>query len=393
MNEMILTKDLFEEQDKTKTITIDRSKSRLRTEQELQLIDINNINLAKLLEYEVNEEIIKLRYETLGLFEVDQLRKESVLKKYIFLVQLGRIDNYINSNVTLLLDKENLMYDLNYNPVFLHRGYLNKMEPEKSSAEEFLNFYKALILSLFSNKYSIEDILNSNFTINDNNTFSNKIIELDSLNDLIEYLLTLHNEELKLEKETKILAPKNKFNFYKYFTFIFTIISVAGIIFSFVYYNQTYKYEQDLLFSSHLINQEKYQEGISYVEEIEVDKIPVEYKYALAKAQINIEPLENEKKELLLKSLTPSSATEFYDYWIYLGRGNYTEAYDNAKVIGNKDLVIYCLLKEKDYLLTTNKVDAQEKQNRLSQIDSELDDLMPEEEVEENEEKEDSSNE
>src|SRR5699024_10290165 len=143
--------------------------------------------------------------------------------------------------------------------------------------------------------------------------------------------------------------------------------------------------------------QEEYSSVIDTLHKSNHEKMPRIVQYELASSYIVNESLTEEQRKNIQGNITLQSDKRYFLYWIDIGRGNYQEAIDTARVLEDRDLIVFSLLKQREYVKTDPSLSGKEREDELKQIQQEIDEYMyemeeaekkAEEELEESEEAE-----
>src|SRR5699024_5831622 len=90
--------------------------------------------------------------------------------------------------------------------------------------------------------------------------------------------------------------------------------------------------------------QEEYSSVVDTLRKYNHEKMPRVVQYQLATDYVVNESLKEEQRQNVRNTITLQSDRKYFLYWIAMGRGNYQEAIDTARLLEDRDLIIYGLL-------------------------------------------------
>src|SRR5699024_2005813 len=112
------------------------------------------------------------------------------------------------------------------------------------------------------------------------------------------------------------------------------------------------------------------------------EKMPRVVQYQLATAYVVNESLKEEQRQNVRNTITLQSDRKYFLYWIDMGRGNYQEAIDTARLLEDRDLIIYGLLNLREGVKTDQSLSGSEREEELAEIEREIDEYQKEMEEE-----------
>ena len=140
--------------------------------------------------------------------------------------------------------------------------------------------------------------------------------------------------------------------------------------------------------------EEEYSSVVDTLSKYNHDKMPKVVQYELATSYVVNESLTEEQRQNIQNTITLQSDRKYLLYWIDIGRGNYQDAIDHARLLEDRDLIVYGLLKLREDVKADQALSGAEREEELNKIEQEIDEYeneMEEEqrEAEEAEEEED----
>jgi type VII secretion protein EssB len=101
-------------------------------------------------------------------------------------------------------------------------------------------------------------------------------------------------------------------------------------------------------------------------------KLSPSVQYILATSYVNMDSLTKKQKQEITNNLSPKSSTNTLLYWIDLGRGQFSQALDLAKNIGDNQLTLYAYTKLYDATKADNNLSGSTKQERLTNYEQNI---------------------
>ena len=147
------------------------------------------------------------------------------------------------------------------------------------------------------------------------------------------------------------------------------LIAVGFIIFH-MFYVETYK-DAVIALGQNFVRQ-NYSECITAMSNIPVERMTTTQQYMLALSYVRSENISKEQKENVLATLSENDTPTRLTYWIHLGRWETEEALDNAMQLSDGQLQIYAYLKEKMHVEGDTSLSGSEKQERIDEIEKQI---------------------
>ncbi|MFD1850868.1 type VII secretion protein EssB [Oceanobacillus bengalensis] len=315
-----------------------------------------------LLTYEVNQE--DKRWE--------QVKKLNRNEKLRLLCNVGKLDQYLSSRITFFLHPDNLVFDDNLIPRLIYRGIRDIVPPFHMNENEFLKQYKCLVIALFTKKYSFDQLYNGSLQNAKDTEFERKIIEIEDLKNLKDYLFESYLSEQKKTERTMEIVPIKRFRLFKQLSIIMIIVSIflaaPLIYFGFI----KIPFQENVLASHGEFLANDYGGVISTLQGEDPDSLPMETKYILAQSYINVENLSDQEKEVILKNVSLKSDENYLLYWIYNGLGRFDDSIEKAKYMDDPQLVMYSLIKKIEQAKNNPDLTGTERDKLVNDLQEEL---------------------
>lgn len=309
------------------------------------------------------------KQEYKGFEEMKAERRDVIL---VNLIDCARFID-ISQNYKVSLNPKNIFYDI-HNRVFLMERDVYA-RGEEFRLENFLAQYKAVIGFALQKKYSFEDYFEGGLDLLKKDKFLSKILEMNTVDEIADYLYEEYKAVVKLYENTKISVDKKKNSHRKVWLGIASgllVIALAWIGFWRFYVKP---YETAVIQANRDYIRINYSGVTEDFKNVKLSRLTVEDKYILAFSYVQCESLTGEQKENIINALSMDTNVKVLDYWIYLGRLNTAMAQDLAQQISDNDLLLYAYLKEKNMVEEDNTISGSNKESRLEALQGKIDKL------------------
>ena len=111
---------------------------------------------------------------------------------------------------------------------------------------------------------------------------------------------------------------------------------------------------------------------IDTLSSVEIDRMNTHTKYILAESYINSEYLTAEQKENILSDIAPNGNERLLDYWIYIGRTEYTEAENIAMQLSDDEMLLYAYMKEQNQIEINTTMSGEDKKAALAVLEEKI---------------------
>lgn len=302
----------------------------------------------------------------------EDVRKLDRNDKLRLLCNLARFKTCLSTRMTFFLHPDNLIVDDNLIPSIVYRGIRDLVPPYHFDEEKFTLQYKCLIIAVFSNKYSFDELYAGSLTNAADTEFERQVNEMNDLDALIK-LVNDHYLKEKIESEKKLqVVPKKQFRLFKRLTFAMIALSVLLAI------PLAYLAFAKIPFQRHLLEADRYFISTDYanvINELEAqnpEKLPDASKYVLASSYIYSEFRNERVRDDILKNVSLKSDPNYLLYWIYNGRGDFGRAIDLAKFIDDPRLIMYGLSKQIEKAKKDPTLSGTERENKVQKYEEQL---------------------
>ncbi|USK58765.1 type VII secretion protein EssB [Peribacillus asahii] len=370
----------------TVQIIFQREKIRLDDALEMEMLKYSDPSIKK--EITLTEAELKLSIETPSSFlPFTQLKKKDEKSRWIFASQLiKKVENHSLNRLHVIVCPENIVVDESLTPYFLHYGVKESLPPYEKDEERLLQELRATVAEIVDKKYSFFQYLSLYQTL-ELSPIAAKILAASNINELQERIRE-HLTVLEQRAKEEITVTKKKWNVTRYTALGLLIALVPALLFSLYTLVLAQPKQSAFINSQEAFLKNQYSEVITSLLDYEVEDMPNVVQYQLAQSYIMISKdleLKDYQKDTLQQIITLQTDPQYYNYWIQIGRGNAKEALDIAYSLEDISIIIYGLYQYKKEVKADDELKAEEKQQKLKEIQSELDEY--EREWEEEQEK------
>ncbi|MDQ0880887.1 type VII secretion protein EssB [Peribacillus sp. V2I11] len=347
-----------------------RAKLSMQDPLELQLIHEADDALQK--NIVVTEDEVQIRVNPPASFFVFTKAKEkNLMGRWLSSYQiLKKIRNHELSRLQLVVCPENIVFDSGLAPYFLHYGVKDSLPPYEHNQDELFKETKATISALVDGQYTFEEYLLYHKTLKLSNE-SQSILASGTWDELSTVIQDRINA-LEKEQKTFVHIPEKKWKTGRY-TLWGTVIVLVPLLWFTIYTLFFSQPKQDAYVeSSESFLKQKYSEVIDQLENYDPKNMPYVVQYELAKSYVTYEPLEGVARKNVENAITLQTDSQYLLYWIYIGRGMSEDAIDLARIMEDRELIMYGLVNQKEQIKLDDKLSGEEKETQIKEIDTEL---------------------
>ncbi|MFL2101362.1 type VII secretion protein EssB [Desemzia sp. FAM 23991] len=360
------------------TVALIKSAANLKNEQQLAVLKVPEPYFLPCT-YEVTEDKLLFHYaiERPGYTaqDIQALDNTDKLKAVVNLLSIERFSSF---PYTFFLHPENIYYDYNLIPSIAYRGIKEQMPPTEMNDVFLLRNLKSYIISLFQTQYNFTDLYEGNLENITGNEFIMHIKNAETFNQLAEYLKLIYHQKTQEDKLKYQKVDKKKYTWSRQLSIWFgaaLVIALAALIY-FVFIRSPF--QNRLLQADAYFVQNNYSEVVSTLNPVDHTDLPVTQKYILAYSVVQGQNFNEEQKKVILNNVSLKSDTNYLDFWVHIGRGDFEEAIDVAKKIGDYDLILYGLVQIREQIVNNPDLTGEEREEQLSQYENQYDEYTKE---------------
>lgn len=374
------------EQDKIEFV-FQRAKLRLRDELEVNLLKTINPEYNK--EFELTDDQLMIRfYPPPSYSPFHKIRSKSIQAKCQLAYNIvQQVENHALQRLKLIVSPKNMMFDQGLVPHFFHYGIRESLPPYQEDKERVWLETKAIVATIMDQRYDYETYIEHYETVDLSKT-TKSIMEATTFT----HLYTLIEENIAKDvayEKTVIHIPARRWKFNRYSLFILTVLLIPAIIYTIYAVGFKIPETEAYVESNKYFLKEEYSSVVETLEKYNQEKMPYVVQYELASAYIANESLTEAQKDNVQHTITLQSDKKYFLYWIHIGRGESQEAIDTARLLEDRDLIIYGLLKQREQIKADQSLSGSEREEELKDLEQEMQeykDEMEQEELEQEEE-------
>ncbi|MDR7074428.1 type VII secretion protein EssB [Fictibacillus barbaricus] len=355
--------------------------------EKIKLDDVIEIDLLRELDNDIQRNIlleddelkIKITPHSRYHFYPD-LKDKNERSKWMFAYQLvKKVKNHALTRLHLVVCPENLVFDQSLTPSFLHYGVKESIPPYESDHEKVWKELKATVAYTVDGKYSFQEYLKLYETI-DLSPLAKEILEMENEDVLLQFI---HKNLDGLDEKDKLILtiPQRKWKLTRYAAFGLLVCFIPAIIYTVYSIFFLQPRQEAFVNSNEYFLGKDYSDVVEAMSDYEVEDMPNVVQYQLASSYIINESLTEDQKENIQNTISLQSDPLYFQYWIYIGRGNAKEALDIARSLEDKDLIMFALIKYREVLKSDDELSSEEKQQKIKEVQGELDEYLQEQEA------------
>ena len=318
---------------------------------------------------EEEKESLIVTYEIKNLLPWTCIRREKKELMFSALIDAGKLEQRAKM-YCFTLAPENLYYDIQ------GRTYVKTRDVYGAevgySQEEFLREYKSLIGCTLIKKYKFEDYNDGGQDLLAEDKFLSGILECTDVGQILDRLHEEYFRYKKVHEERFVEVSKAKNRGSKIALGITGVLAAAGIAFLGWLLLWERPYTEAVIAANEAYLQSDYNGTVEAMKDVEVERMNVSQKYILAYSCVRCESFSDDSMRNILNTISLNGDEKIMEYWIYINRLDTEKAADIAMQKSSNQLLFYAYLKEKAVIENDASLTGQEKNERLSAIESKL---------------------
>ncbi|MDQ0230844.1 type VII secretion protein EssB [Metabacillus malikii] len=288
------------------------------------------------------------------------------------------------TRIHLFVCPENIVVDKGLNPYFLHYGVKESLPPYEKNSDQLMQDVKATIASIVDIQYTFTQYVNYFETLKR----TGLIDQICHANSLAELLTILDKRIQEINEERALLVTVNKktWKLNRYILIGLAACFIPTLIFALYSLFFIQPKQASFIEAQEKFLKNEYSEVVTELQPYEFKEMPKVTQYELSIAYLINESLTEEQKEIIQNTVTLQSDPKYFEYWIHIGRGNADEALDIARLLEDRELILYGLFKYEEQVKADDNLDSDERKQLLTEIEAEIDQYRAEMEKEMEEE-------
>lgn len=258
--------------------------------------------------------------------------------------------------------------------VVAHRGFKSSVAPFKETAELRVKQFRALVLYLLEPKQDYAKLVNGAGALR--HTFAQQLAKATTITALESLVDQQVMTQEQVAQKTLVTVKKTKFQMLKWIAGIGSVISVIllGVTLFWGFYTVP-KAEHIVTAQARFLN-DNYADTTKELAHYSPEHLPQSARYVLAVSYIQLDTLSSQQKKAVLKNISQNSNSNQLNYWIQIGRGQYTEALSLAKNIGDDEYILHAYTKLYTATKNNTTMDGAKKQAELSKYRKQINEYL-----------------
>lgn len=351
------------------TITFQKEKIKFQDELEVALLKSANPFIRKDISF-TEDELIMTFYPEKYHMSFAQLIKHEEKSRWMFAANLVKaVAAHSSNRLHLFICPENIVIDESMTPTFLHYGVKESVPPYEKNDERTFRETKALVAAAVEPKYTFEQYYQFSDSVNRTPEVE-KILQATDETELINIIQKRIKKLVAEEKNyTKMTLVKR--NWLRYSIVVLLLLAIPLGIYNGYSVFILQPRQEAYIFSQEHYLQKKYSEVINTLSNYEVEDMPKVIQYELSISYIINETLTEEQKDNVLNTITLQTDPRYYQYWIFLGRGQAEKALTISRQLEDLDLIMLALLHYEEEVKQGSDLKEEERERLLNEIETE----------------------
>lgn len=325
-------------------------------------------------EIEEYEDEFVMRFDVEELYPFDDIKKRLPEERWRLLYNCGFLFR-LRERYRFELSPDNLWFDRNLCPKVLVRDL--EAGGEENGAE-FATQYKALAASILYDRYSYVDYVEGGADLYRKKAVLRTMVEQEEPEKLLEFFRQQYERELEYTTEHRVMVKRSSVKAARIAVPVMAAVTIvaAGVCGWLTLFQLPLK--THLLAGQSAYLRENYIDVQNQLEGVQVGDLPYDSRYILARSIVSTESLTSAQKENILAGLTLKTEPSVFDYWIYIGRGDYPSAVDMAKRLGNNELLLFAYIKYSASVKEDTVMDGEKKEALTNDLEQKIKSLTEE---------------
>lgn len=219
----------------------------------------------------------------------------------------------------------------------VHVGLQGMLAPMAFDDSRFLASLQAMVLQIFRPKLAFEQLLEGASALRDK--FSTGIQQASTTEELFAFIDAQVKAEQSEVAATKVNVPKRRYAVYRTLGVLGVVAAVAAGVFAWQTEGQN-RLQTAVISAQSQFLANDYAGTLSELDGHPTESLPVSAKYVLAVSSVNLHDLTATQKQAILNTISEKSDDVTLNYWTAMGRGEFEQALDYAKNLGDDQLTL-----------------------------------------------------
>lgn len=322
-----------------------------------------------------NEEELAIQYVKNSYMQsISQtVKKLDRFQRLLLTQRVNRLVEFLGSPVQPFIHPNNL-FIFGEELLLAHRGFMSTIVPYTADETSFIKQYRALVLFILHPKFVYEQLVEGSEILKDE--LSKRIHQAKTITE-IDHIIGEQVIQQKIIREKKSkLVSKTSYLTFKCTSSVLLILTLVFAISSGIYAFDKLPAQERVSTAEAQYIANDYAEVLKTLKNDSAEELPIGAKYVAAVSSVQLDNLSNEQKGAILNNLSQKSNENTLLYWIYIGKGDFEKALDIARNLGDSQYILHAYTKLYDATKANNKMNGEEKQERLIKYEEEINKYM-----------------
>lgn len=283
----------------------------------------------------------------------------SLTERLMAAQQLLRLGDYQQQQVIPYLTPANIFL-ANSDLRVAHRGIESVMAPDQVDAQEYFARLRALVIVTLRPNLDFEAVITG--AAASDNKLTKKLAAADSVAALRKVLTQATAEA----SEGKAIVPSSRYQGFKWSAIVAGVLTVALAAVLVYQLGFAVPRQQRMVAALGDFAGGNYQGTTRVLSQDDPRKLTASTQYALAVSYVRQDNLSTKQQNTITNALSPKTTTNTLLYWTYLGRGQFNQALNLAKNVGDNQMILYAYSKLYDATEADNTLSGAKKQHLLN---------------------------
>ncbi|MDP4551076.1 type VII secretion protein EssB [Alkalihalobacillus macyae] len=322
---------------------------------------------------EMNEDEVSIQHALLPSIvplpiKLKKMNESDRLASAYQLVQ--KVKDHRYTRLHLIVCPDNIVIDQGMTPYFMHFGVKESLPPYEDEPERILEETRATVATMMNPEQSFEQYLYYSDTL----TLSPELKQVLQVKTLDELQPIIHSriEELHKKDSEFVKIKKKKWKTSRYVLLGISIFLLPTLLYSLYSLFLLQPKQENIVQAQENFLTNEYSEVVNSLQSYDIEDLPKVTQYQLALSYIINESLTDEQKESVRNTISLQSDPRYYEYWIYIGRGEAEQALEVARYLEDRDLLMYGILKRKEQVKADSDLDSEKKQQMINDLEQEF---------------------
>ncbi len=304
-------------------------------------------------------------FETKGMTRFGHIVDLDTVDQYRLLANCAELE-VSAKRYSFSMAPDNLVYDRNLCPYILMRDQKDKDE------DSFFEQYKALAAAVLSEKYRFVDFYEGGNGLYEKLPKLKDLQQKKNTEELFQYLLAgFHKEEQETKRKSVRVKKSSLLAMKIALPLMGATLATLAVYAAFFQRNKVMFQDRILRAYSYYLHSEYVKVG-DELKSIPLEKLNGDVQYILARSHIFSEGLTPKQRETILSGIALNTDQTVLRYWIEIGRGEFSQAVDTAKRLGNDELLLFAYIKQSAYVMEDASISGEEKARVRESLESDI---------------------